>query len=715
MAKSSSHKKHTTESIVENASLETKISSFTVNTFNFDKWFPLIIAAFALLLYINTINHDYVLDDDTVMAKNSIVTKGVSAIPEILTTAYRKGAWARQESLYRPLSLVMFAIEWQLAPNQPFLGHLLNIILYALTGFLLYKLLRKWFQQKHAVIAYSIALLFIAHPLHTEVVANIKSRDEILGLLFSILSLSAFYNYAISDKKTRKLIFGVGYFFLALLSKESTLTLVAVIPLSIYFFTENTDKKKYYFSIIALFIGVLFYFILRKIALGGLVNFKEVEVMNNSIVATNNTLDRTCTAIMIVGYYIKLFFFPHPLSFDYSFNTIPNATLSDYRFILTIITLVALAIYCIKNFKNKNGIAFGFLFFGITLSIVSNIFILIEATLAERFLFLPSLGLSIASVLLLEKLSKISISGNPTIINILKQNKIFSSILMLILLLFSLKTISRNEDWKDNFTLFSIDKDHNPNSYRTLAAYPLELFNHSILPLKEDTEEKKALCREAIEYLQKSVTLIPNNFRAWNLMAYCYSINLDYANVISTFEKGIQYYKDEPDLAKFHIMAATAYFKTSNIYKAIDVAKAGLKIEPNNSALWNTLGSCLLETTDRQGAYDALQNAIRLDSLNVDAFYNLGNWYAKGGNYSEAINYYQKTLKDNSNFIPALNNLANCYAVTQQYEKAISIFEKILSIEPNNIDAIRNLSVTYANTGNTIKAKELTDRLQLLH
>src|SRR5256885_1682485 len=162
-----------------------------VSTFDFEKWFPWIAAAISLLLYLNTITHGYVLDDDTVIQKNSIVTKGIKAIPEIMTTPYRKGAWERQESLYRPLSLIVFATEWQLAPKHPFLGHLVNILLYALTIFLLYKLLRRWLRQKHPLIVLAITLLFAVHPLHTEVVANIKSLDEILCLLFGILSMSA--------------------------------------------------------------------------------------------------------------------------------------------------------------------------------------------------------------------------------------------------------------------------------------------------------------------------------------------------------------------------------------------------------------------------------------------------------------------------------------------------------------------------------------------
>ncbi|HNI33372.1 MAG TPA: hypothetical protein PK628_10625, partial [Chitinophagales bacterium] len=91
--------------------------------FNFEKWLPIIIAAFAFILYANTLTHDYVLDDETVMAKNSMVTKGIKAVPEIMVTAYRAGAQDRQENLYRPLSVAMFAVEWQLSPNQAFLGH----------------------------------------------------------------------------------------------------------------------------------------------------------------------------------------------------------------------------------------------------------------------------------------------------------------------------------------------------------------------------------------------------------------------------------------------------------------------------------------------------------------------------------------------------------------------------------------------------------------
>src|SRR5947209_1981432 len=91
----------------------------------------LIVAAVAFLLYANTLNHQYVLDDYSLIIENTMTQKGVKAIPEIFKTGYRSGYHSIDVQLYRPLSKAMFAVEWQLAPNKPELGHWINVLLYA--------------------------------------------------------------------------------------------------------------------------------------------------------------------------------------------------------------------------------------------------------------------------------------------------------------------------------------------------------------------------------------------------------------------------------------------------------------------------------------------------------------------------------------------------------------------------------------------------------
>ena len=689
--------------------------ALTFTDFNFEKWYPFIIALFGLLLYANTLTHDYVLDDETVMAKNRIVTKGISAIPEIMMTAYRAGSQDRQESLYRPLSVVMFAIEWQLSPNKPFLGHLINVLLYALTGFLLYKLLRKWFPDKHSFVLFAISILFMAHPLHTEVVANIKSRDEILGLLFAILSLSAFYEYA-AKNNIKEALLGTVYFFLAMLSKESTLTLAAAIPLSLFFFTKTEDNKKYLYTIAALIVGVVLYFILRKAAIGGLVTFNKVDVLNNSLMATENKLDRFATAIVLVGYYILLFFFPHPLSFDYSLNTIPVATFSDARFLISALVIIILAVYALLNLKKKNAIAFGILFFGITLSIVSNVFVIIEATLAERFMYLPSLGLCIAVILILERVTKYAADANFSFASVLQRNKAFTVFLAVLLILFSLKTFTRNLDWKDNFTLFSADKDHNPNSYRNLSGYCNALFGKKIMHLKDGDPQKLEYCKEVIFYTNKSLAITQDNFGAWSLLTYCYLQLKDYPQALASYETGIKYYTDKtPYLDNFYMMGANAYYYSGNLSKALETAKAGIAVTDTNALLWNSYGMISSELNDLKTAKDALTKSLQLDSTSADTWYNMGNFYAKTGDYMTAISCYNKVPSLNPadlTSVNAFNNTGNCYAVLKQYDKALEFYQRVLNINPNNKDAIRNMAVTYTNTGNTAKAQEYNSRLQ---
>ncbi len=88
----------------------------------------LIVALFAFIIYSNTLDHKYVLDDFGVIPENLITKKGVSALPEIFSSTYRAGTNLIDNSLYRPLSKAMFAIEWQMAPNSPALSHWMNVL-----------------------------------------------------------------------------------------------------------------------------------------------------------------------------------------------------------------------------------------------------------------------------------------------------------------------------------------------------------------------------------------------------------------------------------------------------------------------------------------------------------------------------------------------------------------------------------------------------------
>lgn len=222
--------------------------------------YKILILVFAFILYANTINHKYALDDKATYWKNEFVQKGVSGISDILSYDSFAGMFGKDSKeleggRYRPLSLITFALEVEffgrkttdISAKQPFLGapeisHFINIILYAFSLLLLYKVLKRLFKDfkpkfEFLSIPFIATLLFAAHPLHTEIVANIKGRDEILAFIFSIAALNSILNF-IDNKKLTGLISAFIYIFLGSMSKEICITFLAIIPLSIYFFRK---------------------------------------------------------------------------------------------------------------------------------------------------------------------------------------------------------------------------------------------------------------------------------------------------------------------------------------------------------------------------------------------------------------------------------------------------------------------------------------------
>ena len=150
-----------------------------------------ILAAIAAILYLPSLGHGFVLDDPLVTTLNAYVQKGFAGLGDIFTHSYRAGSSVSTDSeyMYRPLSVAMFAIEWGIAPKTAGIHHFMNVLWYALSVGLLFLTLRKMLGERFALLAFGASLLFAVHPLHTEVVANIKSRDEIMSFFFSALTL----------------------------------------------------------------------------------------------------------------------------------------------------------------------------------------------------------------------------------------------------------------------------------------------------------------------------------------------------------------------------------------------------------------------------------------------------------------------------------------------------------------------------------------------
>ena len=503
--------------------------------------------AVSLGLYHESLEFGYVLDDIIVYTENSFVQKGFSGIWDILSKESFTGYFGEQKDLvagarYRPLSLVSFAIEFGVFGNKPAWSHLINILLYGLTGYVLFCFLKTLLQIKLNVQVASIvgslsALLFLSHPIHSEAVANIKGRDEIMCLLFCLISAYQWLRFVDTGKRLHQ-IGSCWWFMLALFSKENAITFLAVIPLSVYFF-RNQNFTSSLRKAWPLFVVAVAFIIIRRLVIGYFLSSGAVitDLMNNPFIYMNSQ-EKTATLFYTFIWYYKLLFFPHPLTHDYYPYHVPKVNWTDVIPWISLVINLGL-LYVVYRTKNRNPlIAYSLTFYLVTFSIVSNVVFPVGTFMNERFLFMPSVAFSLLSAYALYLISN----------TFLSIGKYLAAVIFLILFSgYSIKTITRVPDWKDGFTLNLSAVKVSKNSARINLFTGVSYFQKS--QSETNPENSKKFLQIAEHYIDRSLQIFPQYGQALNMKAGVLSEWLKRDNDVHTFLSKLEsVIKIKPDL-----------------------------------------------------------------------------------------------------------------------------------------------------------------------
>jgi Tfp pilus assembly protein PilF len=620
----------------------------------------IIVGLLAFVLYANTLTHDYALDDYGIIPENTITRKGFDGVGEIFKTSYRSGRFTLDFSLYRPLSKAMFAIEWGISPNNPQLSHAVNVFLFAITGYLLFIALALYI-RKSLLIPFITSILFVAHPIHTEAVANIKGRDEILCFLFFIVTAIYIFHYVHSGKLKHILIATVS-FFLSFLSKESAITFLAVIPLMLYFFTD-VEKSKYVAPVVMMVIVAGIFLLIRSKVLGP--NKDSPTAMIDNFMATmSDGLAKRASAIFIMGVYLKLLFFPHPLLCDGSYNHFPQVGVTDWQFLVSLLIYAALAVYALMRFKQKDSISFGIIYFFVTASIVSNVIITIGTNYGERLMYAPSLGFCIAIAALFVRIFKIQEEETGIVFadvkSFLKNYTKPIALTAVVFVLFGFQTFTRNMEWENNFTLYSTDLKHAPNSARIHFYLGNQLSMDDYLATITDSIQKRIVTDSAIAELNRALEIYPAYSDAVQKIAQIYLNRNDTANCRKYYER---------------VMGP----------------------KQTNATYWNNYGNFLFRTGKIPMAKEAFENAIKYSPYYAHAYNNLASVY---GAYGESTLNKAKADPSKQN---ELVTEARGY-----FEQSVNMSLKAISLDRDYYQAYQTAAITYGFLGNTQKQKEYT-------
>lgn len=559
-------------------------------------------------VYANTLGHDFALDDTAIITQNSFTQKGFGGIADHFTHSYWFGINGKNEGNYRPLSGAVFCIEQGLFGTQPFTGHLFNILFYALLAVVLLRWLHRE-ELMHPLLLLAAVLLFATHPLHTEVVANIKSRDEIFCFLFFALSAER-YGHWLKERKQFHLVLAGLFFLLSLLSKETSMALLPVYLILSWRHGHTLMASLKHWLVP---IGVGLFYAVCYLSVTDILIDQEYHIFDNALVQEAPASSLLATKFCILGAYLRLFFVPHPLVYDYSYDTIPLTSFGDPQVILTLLVIAGLMIWTAlllqrRTDKSANRDLLGIALLVLPILPVSNLFIPIGSTMAERFLFIPTLGFVLLLCSLLEKaLSRIKIAPQKPLLAIVGASA----------LLFATVTIKRNPDWKDNATLFANDLNHLPRSakaHHNLANIYSERGDEAL-----DEATKRTYYETAIGLIEQAVTIYP--------------------------------------VQEFYKQLGQLYGNLGRWDGVIKAHTVYLEFNAGNATVWMQLGIAQGMSGNMEEALTAFERSYAIDPNNADVCNNLGKTYAMYGRGEEAKHMFQEAVRIDPNHQEARENL----------------------------------------------------------
>ena len=551
-----------------------------------ERWRIAILPAVVILVYANSLLNSFTMDDNMYILTNRMVTNpSLRGLFE--PTSYN--------NVFRPVTFATLALNWRIAGAGPFGYHLLNLLLHAAVTVLLYLVFRKLLDSfaSGPTVAWVAALLFAVHPLHTEAVDSISARSELLATGF----LLAAWLLHLVDRPILALL----SFVLALLSKESAVAFVPLVLAGDY--ARGKLKPLYrYASVVG--VAVVYLALLWTIQ-GGQFGEKAVSFLDNPLAHLPASL-RILNALRISWKYLGLHVFPVTLSCDYSYNAIPIYASWRYGAAAAVATFLGLGLLLWAFRAGKREWVLAGAIYVCGFAATANLLTPTGTILGERLAYLPSAGFCLLVALIWIQLAN-------------RQSKVAGVVLVVLVLVFAGRTVARNRDWHDNFTLFLSAVRAVPGSAKSHSNLGLEYYTLDqvdaadkelqtalrIYPQEAEAlgfsaliESRKGHDREARAFLEKCLSLMtkenPNyEFMAVNLAAVMMKLGQNEA-ALKLLDNEIAH---APTYSRAWSNRAVIRYQRGEIAMAHSDAEMAVRLDPSNQQAENLLG--LLSNTLR--------------------------------------------------------------------------------------------------------------------
>jgi tetratricopeptide (TPR) repeat protein len=421
----------------------------------------LLLIAATLFTYGNSLQNGFVWDDHDIIVNNP-VNRDINNIVSLFSSADSTVS-GNQKNYYRPLNRLTYLLDYQMFGLHPAGYHAENVMLHLISAILLYFLALKLMGK--AAPAFVAALIFAVHPINAEAVNFISARNSLLSALFVLLAAITYLHASANSRKTYYYLSGL-FFLIGLLCKEPTFML----PLVLFLFelsdyrTFKTRIKEEIFSFLPFILSAAIYLVLRANAL-------------SSVLGDNRILDgfweRLLKNIYIIPKYVMVILFPLRLNALYS---LPQNILAEALWLVPLWILIIAFVLILD--KKKSVSRFGLLWLVVNFIPISNIVPIPSAPMAERYLYLPAIGLWL-----------IAADQAYVLYGWFRFKKIMIAAGTAVLVCLAAITIARNGDWRDDVIFYTRMAKTNPDS--ALAHFSLGLAHWGLQEIPEAQAEWK--------------------------------------------------------------------------------------------------------------------------------------------------------------------------------------------------------------------------------
>jgi tetratricopeptide (TPR) repeat protein len=606
------------------------------------------------------------VDDNFVTGpKNELVKKGFAAIPQIFSSYYidTKGNVGSQQSDYRPIVKMTFAIEYGLFGKlKPGISHIINVLLYFWISTLLFFILKRLLRNYNILFPFLITLLFMVHPVHAEVVASLKNRDELLSFLCGLGGLHFFLKYA-EKKKIIYVIAALFVFITGYLCKSSITPFVGIYPLVLYFFTDMKPKNFIWIFGAVLIVGFLSYYIPHLFLPAPIHVNAFVE---NPLFMNKNLFIRTGTGMMTLLFYLRILIFPHPLLFYYGYNMIPITGWGNIWVLISFIIFLSLFIYAILKLREKHILSFAILYFFIAIAIYTNVVTPVVGIVGERFVFNASLGFIIALVYFIF----MAFRTDPKSLTIeFSERAKIVVIIALLLIPCTAMTISRNRDWRNLFSLYTNDIKHLEKSFKANVEYSeyLSSLVYQDRNFQKNGAVNERLQGEIVTHFRRALKLYADDYTTLNDLATAY------IEFTPKFDSGLVFLKQaialRPELQSAWVNMAMVYHKENKPDSAIYCYQKVLQINPGSMAAFFKIADLYFEKGDIGKAIHMNEDMIKkYPDLDIP-YFNIGYYFILHGDTTTAIKYFEDAAQRNPTY-EACTNLSVIYKAKGDVQKS---------------------------------------------